>query len=147
MGKGFLIYHVFKVDTIVRLVIVEPKPKTYVWLYFYIDKSLRGSIFPREIVKYALYKLKGNHEIHWIKGLKTFTYLSKELRWKTTSESNFFENCNCSFTKNLLKPPILFGILSKSITYKKSKRRPISLVYTSKKELVKVLELIRSYSF
>lgn len=147
MGEKKMIYHTLKFEHVFTLIIIEPKPKCYVWLYFYLDKGLRGSVFPREIVKYILYKLRGNHEIHWTKGLRTFTYLSKELGWKTTSESNFFENCNCSLTKNLLRPPILFGILSKSITYKKSKRRPISLVYRSKKELVKVLELIRSYSF
>ena len=135
MGKSKkLKFHIFEIKNIATLIVVEPKSKVYVWIYLFLEKPLRNGATSTELTKYVLYYLKGVHHIHWLSNLKSFQFLSKELKWKTKSKSDFFEDCKYSQTISLKSQSNLFPLFKVIVSHKVSSRKPTSLIYALRKD-------------
>ncbi len=137
-------YHKFKIKNIVNVIIVEPKKNNFVWISMYLDEDLRNGFISQEVAKYLLYKLKGNHYIHWLKKLHSFNKLSNELKWNNISESNIFDNCLYANVKNIQHKPKFYNLFDKLIDYKLVHTKPSNLNFYNKKEEFKVLNIIKS---
>ncbi len=91
MGKRKITkFHTFRIPKIATLILIEPKKKEFIWCYFYLHPKMRNGSISAEIIQHLLFHLKGNHHIHWLKYLKVFRQLSKELKWPTKKESDIF---------------------------------------------------------
>lgn len=136
-------FHVFKIKNIATLILVEPKKNEYVWVYLYLEKSLRNGTISSELAKYALYILKGQHHIHWFAKLKSFQLLSKEFNWKTKSKSDIFLGCKYSITRNLTNQSNFHLLFHAIVNHKVTNKKPNSLIYKNREQEKLILSTIK----
>lgn len=139
-------FHVFKIKNVATLILAEPKPKEYIWIYLCLDAPLRNGVISIELTKYVLYHLNGKHHIHWLANLKSFQILSKELSWHTKKKSDIFYGCKYSETTNLTTQPGLYPLFNSIVSYRLTTRKPTSLKYQSSREEKEILSRIKKHS-
>jgi len=135
-------YHTFQIQDVATLILFEPKKREFVWIYMYLDTTLRNGQVSIEIAKYVLYYLDGKHHIHWFSKLKSFNSLAKELKWKI-SKSDIFHGCKYTMTTGLKTDSPLYPLMSHIMIYKIATKKPVLLAYKSKKDETEVLQAIR----
>lgn len=135
-------YHSFNIYDIATLIIIEKYEKEYIWVYLYLDKQFRNGYISIEFAKYALYHLKGLHQIHWLESLTSFKNLVKELKCKPPKKSNIFADCNLSLTNSLDYPSPLYPLFNLIVKYKMTLKKPIQLQYATKKDQKIILETL-----
>lgn len=136
-------FHTFTLKEIATLIVVEPVPSQFVWLYLYVAPRLRNGLVSTELAKYALYTLIGEHHIHWLRNIKSFQKLATELNWETHEDSELFQKCNYSKATDIDGSSYLLPLFKELVRHKISLRKPNSLKYTKRQEEKKVLSKIR----
>lgn len=145
MGNGgeAVIFHRFFYRRCIRVILVEPVKRQYVWLSFYMDRRLRNGELSKELVKHLLYVLPGIHHIHWLPKLTTFRDLSHELHWNAERRSAFFQNCRASLATHLSTPSLCHPLFLEILKHKKSSRCPNLVNYVNRRNQLEVVHLIK----
>jgi len=132
-------YHTFSYTKFIDIVVVEVIKNRFVWLSFFLDNRLRNKQISKEIVKYVLYKLRGEHHIHWFPEVLTFSHLSKELKWVSEGRSEIFKDCKATRTYSINRPPSFAPLFNVMLKYSIKNNCPHIITHMNKKETKQIL--------
>ncbi len=138
-------FHRFSLDYRIRVVLMEPIPREYVWLSFYMHRRFRNRALSKELAKHILHVLKGEHHVHWSPGLTTFRQLARELNWTTRRSSPFFQDCRASNTTHLSSASLCHPLFLEILKYEKLKRCPHLVNYVNRNHQLDAVHLIRDH--
>ena len=144
MGKGQkLKFHVFEIKNVTTLILCEPMPREYVWMYLYIENPYRNGLVSTEITEYVLFYLQGKHNIHWLPYLKSFQKLANKFRWKIKEKSEILDGCRCSQTRNIKYQPKSFLNIGHNVDHRVTFRLPSTVGFYDANEQRKILLRIK----
>lgn len=115
-----------------RVVVLEPRPRRYVWFHLWIAPDLRGTNRLPRILRVVGAVLRGTHYIDFFPSIRTLARLAARLKWVYVGESRWFEGCDAFVT------PLSGGLPSRagghSIRHRCPDRLPRYWTFLSLKE-------------
>jgi hypothetical protein len=119
-----IIYHRIGKPRWVNVIICEPVPGEYVWMSMYLRPDLRNGQISKELVRYILHLLPGNHHIHFFPEIRTLRRLAREDGWLSYGKSGFYVGCLAFQTRSPRKEPAIAPLLRGMLSHERSTRRP-----------------------
>lgn len=119
-----LIYHRIGRRRWINIIICEPVPGEYVWMSMYLHPDLRNGRISKELVRYVVNLLPGNHHVHFFPEINTLRQLAREDGWKYQGKSGFYVGCLAYRTRSLRREPAFAPLLRGMLSHETSTRRP-----------------------
>jgi hypothetical protein len=119
-----IIYHRIGKPRWINVIICEPVPGEYVWMSMYLRPDLRNGSISKELVRYILHLLPGNHHIHFFPEITTLRRLARDDAWQFDGKSRFYVGCLAFQTRSLRKEPGIGPLLRGMLSHERSRRRP-----------------------
>jgi hypothetical protein len=119
-----IMFHRISKPRWVNVVICEPSPGEYVWMSMYLRPAWRNGRLSREIIRYILHLLPGNHHIHFFPQITTLCKLAREESWSYQGQSTIYRGCIAFQARSPRLEPSIAPLLRGLLSHRTSRRRP-----------------------
>jgi hypothetical protein len=141
-GPHYLRWHY---PDLIDVVLAKVGPREFLWLSFWLHRSLRNRRFSKELARHILATTVGRHHIHVIQGARTFRELAAEMQWRENGFSWVFSRCRAYIaSSDSHAEPASSPLLSAALTKSHPRRCPRLKTCKSPKHQLEIVCLLRA---